>query len=149
MNRECKINKVRVFLIMAVTAITFSACVTTYYPQQDGFSGGYSDTPLGGTRYRVDVVGTPDTSRQRVMDVALVHAAHIAVSSGYDYFKIVSTDIDSFETIMGWTDAVADAVSYTIEMTHDETDLHAQEILKTIGPSVGYQQYINSLSANE
>lgn len=66
------------------------ATATPYQPQIAGqrVSGGYSETRLGETRYRVRFAGNTLTSRNTVEDYLLYRAAELTAQSGYDWFRI-------------------------------------------------------------
>jgi len=81
--------KLRVIGLMAVLAI--SGC-TTY--QEQGFTGGFTDTQLDDNVWEVTFNGNGYTSAQRVRDFALLRASEIALTNGYSYFA-VADDRDS------------------------------------------------------
>jgi hypothetical protein len=81
------------FQIMALAAVLACAgCATTplYHPATSARSTGYSDTPLGGNRYRVTFVGADTTPASVVQDYVLLRAAELTLSKGASWFTVVS-----------------------------------------------------------
>lgn len=66
------------------------ATATPYQPQTAGqrVDGGYSESRLGDTKYRVRFAGNTLTSRETVEGYLLYRAAELTVQSGYDWFRI-------------------------------------------------------------
>ncbi|MEH6702408.1 CC0125/CC1285 family lipoprotein [Parasphingorhabdus sp.] len=77
-------------VILMTLLLLGCATATPYQPQISGqrVSGGYSETRLGDTRYRVRFAGNTLTSRQTVEDYLLYRAAELTVQRGYDWFRI-------------------------------------------------------------
>ena len=76
---------------LCMTLLLFAcATATPYQPQIPGqrVSGGYSETRLDDTRYRVQFAGNTLTSRETVESYLLYRAAELTVQSGYDWFEI-------------------------------------------------------------
>ncbi len=76
---------------LLMTLLLFAcATATPYQPQIAGqrVSGGYSETRLGDSRYRVHFAGNTLTSRETVEGYLLYRAAELTVQSGYDWFRI-------------------------------------------------------------
>ena len=63
---------------------------TPYQPEIAGqrVSGGYSETRLDDTRYRVRFAGNTLTSRETVEGYLLYRAAELTVQNGHDWFEI-------------------------------------------------------------
>jgi hypothetical protein len=86
-------------LILISLAILFlQGCATTY--QNDGFSGGYSETQLDENVFKVSFRGNGFTRRDKVADFTLLRSAELAIQNGYNYFVVI------------------DANSYTSTSTH-------------------------------
>lgn len=78
-------------LAVAVAALSLAACATapTLYQPAAGPQGvGYSEYRIEPGRYRVTFRGGPGAPPQQVMDYALVRAADLAISEGYDWFRV-------------------------------------------------------------
>ncbi len=132
----------RILLFLIVFAALLLSCVTTYKPE--GFGGGYTDLPLGGNRFRIDVRGNGYTGMQRVRDIAMVRAAELAQSNGYKYFFIVDSGSDKDVRVGSYQGQIYSVrnnyASLLIELTNDQTGLDAERILRELGPEVGYDQ---------
>jgi len=75
-----------------------AACetATPYQPLTPGsqVSGGYSDTQLEATRWRVTFHGNSLTSRETVENYLLYRSAELTVNKGYDWFEMVDRQTD-------------------------------------------------------
>lgn len=81
---------------VAVCAVALAACATavgTAYAPADGKGYGYSDTRIEADRYRITFSGDGATPQDVVEDYALLRAADIAISNGYDWFRVISRDV--------------------------------------------------------
>jgi hypothetical protein len=65
-----------------------SSCATSY--QSQGWDGGYVDTQLSETLWKVSVNGNGYTSSSIVGDYALLRASELTLEKGYKYFVIAS-----------------------------------------------------------
>jgi hypothetical protein len=68
------------FLAVIVLALALSGCATPY--QKKNPIGGYSETQLGESIFRVSFEGNGYTSRERASDFALLRSAEIAIEMG-------------------------------------------------------------------
>ncbi len=71
-----------------VLTIYLTGCATAYQP--DSFSGGYSSTQLDTNVFQVTFKGNGLTSRERANDFALLRAAELTLTHGYNYFIIIN-----------------------------------------------------------
>ena len=82
-------------IFSALAALTLAgslaACATptTYGPQADPRSVGFSDYRIESGRYRVSFQGGPGAPPEQVADLALRRAAEVVVRDGYDWFRVV------------------------------------------------------------
>ena len=84
--------KMKILGLVALLAI--SGC-TSY--QEQGLTGGFTDTQLDDNVWEVTFNGNGYTSADRVRDFALLRASEIALTNGYAYFA-VADDRDSSKT---------------------------------------------------
>ncbi|OHB26517.1 MAG: hypothetical protein A2790_19040 [Phenylobacterium sp. RIFCSPHIGHO2_01_FULL_69_31] len=78
-------------VVVAAAALSLAACATAptlYQPAAGPQSVGYSEYRIEPGRYRVTFRGGPGAPPQQVMDYALVRAADLAISEGYDWFRV-------------------------------------------------------------
>ena len=78
------------FAVMALAACSVSP--TPYQVEAD--NGGYSEQRIEDDRYSVKFVGNRATPRDVVEEYALYRAAEVTIKHGYDYFKVVSREIE-------------------------------------------------------
>jgi hypothetical protein len=84
--------KAAVLILAATSALGLAACQTTptaFAPAATPQGQGYSDIRIEQTRYRVTYRGT-DRPGAPAQDLALLHAADIALAQGYDWFRVVN-----------------------------------------------------------
>jgi hypothetical protein len=84
-------------LIMAAAAGLLTACAaqtSLYQPRTDEARYGYAEMQLEPNRLRVSFSGDTLTSRETVDTYLLHRAAEATLERGFDYFIIVSHDID-------------------------------------------------------
>lgn len=84
-------------LIFALAALSLAACATapTLYQPAAGPQGvGYSEYRIEPGRYRITFRGGPGAPPQQVMDYALVRAADLAISGGYDWFRVADRFVE-------------------------------------------------------
>lgn len=78
-------------VVVAAAALSLAACATAptlYQPAAGPQAVGYSEYRIEPGRYRVTFRGGPGAPPQQVMDYALVRAADLAISDGYDWFRV-------------------------------------------------------------
>jgi opacity protein-like surface antigen len=78
-------------VVVAAAALSLAACATAptlYQPAAGPQAVGYSEYRIEPGRYRVTFRGGPGAPPQQVMDYALVRAADLAISEGYDWFRV-------------------------------------------------------------
>lgn len=84
-------------LIPALAALSLAACATAptlYQPAAKPDAIGYSDYRIEPGRYRITFRGGPGVGPQRVMDLALVRAADLALADGYDWFRVTDRFVE-------------------------------------------------------
>jgi hypothetical protein len=77
--------------IPVLAALSLAACATAptvYQPAAGPTAVGYSEYRIEPGRYRITFRGGPGAPPQRVMDLALVRAADLALADGYDWFRV-------------------------------------------------------------
>ena len=84
-------------LFYTLSIILISSCSTTY--QSSGFTGGYVDTQLSETLWKVSVKGNAYTSSSTVGDYALLRASELTLEKGYKYFVVASEDKNKTSSI--------------------------------------------------
>ena len=67
-----------------------SSCTTGY--DSAGWMGGYSDTQINETTWKVSVSGNAYTSQMRIRDYAMLRASELTLEKGYKYFVVLSDD---------------------------------------------------------
>src|ERR1700752_186210 len=83
-------------VVAMVLALSMAGCATGYHSTR--FTGGYSDTQLAPDVFRGKFPGKPYSEPERVQDLALLHAAELALSNGYTHFGIVSAGNGSIQS---------------------------------------------------
>ena len=73
---------------IATLVVVLSGCATTFQPK--GATGGYSYTALAPNVYEIYFHGNGYTSEERAKDFALLEAADITLSNGFEYFQIAA-----------------------------------------------------------
>ena len=97
-------------LLYTLSIILVSSCATTY--QSSSFTGGYVDTQLSETLWKVSVNGNGFTSSSVVGDYALLRAAELTLEKGYKYFVIAGYDKNKTSSIS----KIGNNTSYTTGM---------------------------------
>lgn len=82
-------KSVKLFQSAAVLSILLcaAACSTGY--KSEGIAGGYSETQLSETVYRVNFSGNGYTSLEKSSDFMLLRAAEIGLEKGFTHFAVV------------------------------------------------------------
>lgn len=83
--------------IPALAALAIAACATAptvYQPAVGPKAVGYTEYRIEPGRYRVTFRGGPGAPPQRVMDLALVRAADLALADGYDWFRVTDRFVE-------------------------------------------------------
>ena len=97
---------------LGVIAAGLLGCATpsagpTGYVKAEGDRGasyGYRDKAVGDDEYAIVATGNRRTSRERVAEIALLRAAHIAEAHGRTHFQIVTQKAEDLRNT--WTDQV-------------------------------------------
>lgn len=82
----------------ALALMAACATETPYGPSQDGGGYGFSEQRIEDNRYRITFRGNSLTPRETVENYLLYRAAEKTVSSGNDYFVVVSDDTEKTTT---------------------------------------------------
>ncbi|HAS6480855.1 TPA: hypothetical protein GRR64_25395 [Vibrio parahaemolyticus] len=82
------------FLVGATILLSLGGCATAY--QNQGFTGGYSETQLDENVFVVSFEGNGYTSKKRAAAFTMLRSAELTVSNGYEFFTII--DSDSYTT---------------------------------------------------
>lgn len=77
-------------LLILISLILFSC--TSYAPK--GLAGGFVETQLNATTWKINVNGNGFTSNTRVDDYALLRASELTIENGYKYFLVTSSSQD-------------------------------------------------------
>ena len=72
--------------------IILSACSTSY--QNNGWSGGYSETRLDDNVFKVSFRGNAYTGKERTEDFILLRSAELTLENGYAYFSVMNEDFN-------------------------------------------------------
>ena len=87
-------------LTILTTALMLAACATAgpvSYGPTGGGNFGYSETKIESDRYRIVYRGSGGMPPELVEDYALRRAAELALSDGYDWFRVVGRDMSREE----------------------------------------------------
>ncbi|MEY2116238.1 MULTISPECIES: CC0125/CC1285 family lipoprotein [Rhodanobacter] len=71
-----------------VAAVLVGGCATAYQPKS--FTGGFSETDLGPTSFKIGFSGNGFTSPERASDFALLRAADKSIEDGCSYFSVIN-----------------------------------------------------------
>jgi hypothetical protein len=83
------ITKDLVLRVAALVAIvSIGGCATAYQPKS--FSGGFSETDLGPTSFKIAFSGNGFTSPERASDFAMLRAADKSIEDGCNYFTVMN-----------------------------------------------------------
>lgn len=89
--------KIQSFILVSLVLLV--GCATAY--QQEGFTGGFTETQLGENVFQITFKGNAYTSAERASDFTLLRSAELALEQGYQFFVIV--DADSYSTYSTYT----------------------------------------------
>lgn len=129
-------------LLMLFISFTLLSCAT--YKPKTGDTG-YTDTTLGSNKYQVSGSDIGNGAEESAKNIALVRSAELTLEAGYQYFLILQTDseIGGIPGLRGDGTVVTiptATFNVTIEFTDDPEGLDANEIISTLGPTVGYKE---------
>jgi hypothetical protein len=82
--------KMKRLVLSALAAASVAACATptVYQPAARPGAVGYSEYRIEPDRYRVTFRGGNGAPPEQVMDLALMRAAELTLSQGYDWFRV-------------------------------------------------------------
>lgn len=88
----------RIFLI--ATLLTLGACASSpqYVAADSASDHGHYERKISENRYRVNYNGSRKTDLQDTRDFALLRAAEITVSEGYEWFQVVDRETATTES---------------------------------------------------
>ncbi|HHX8443389.1 TPA: CC0125/CC1285 family lipoprotein [Vibrio diabolicus] len=78
------------FLAGATVLLSLGGCATAY--QNQGFTGGYSETQLDENVFVVNFEGNGYTSKKRASAFTMLRSAELTVNNGYEFFAIIDND---------------------------------------------------------
>lgn len=73
---------------MLVVLVSLGGCATAYQPKS--FTGGFSETDLGPTSFKIGFSGNGFTSPERASDFAMLRAADKSIGDGCNYFAVMN-----------------------------------------------------------
>lgn len=79
----------RNFLTVIATVSILAGCATAY--QQQGLSGGFTETQLDTNVWKVSFKGNGYTSGDRADDFAMLRSAELALANGFTHFAFASS----------------------------------------------------------
>jgi hypothetical protein len=83
-------------LLAGLAALSLAACATTptvYQPAAGPNAVGYSDYRIEPGRYRVMFQGGTGAPPEQVMDYAIMRAADLTLSEGFDWFRVSDSSV--------------------------------------------------------
>jgi hypothetical protein len=86
-------------LFATLATLALAACATEptrYQPAASPHAVGFTEMRIEPGRYRIVFQGGPGAPMEQVSDYALLHAADLALSQGYDWFRVI--DRETHET---------------------------------------------------
>ncbi|MDD5450393.1 MAG: hypothetical protein PHT49_00625 [Desulfovibrionales bacterium] len=86
-------NLLRKTFSATLLATLLVGCASTYQPK--GFTGGYFDTPIDDSTYRVGFEGNAYTDIGTIENFLLLRAAELTIQRGYDWFMLTERDTDT------------------------------------------------------
>lgn len=91
---------IRTASIAMLAALMLSACSTptNYAPMTKSGSSGFSETRIEENRFRISFRGGSGEATSRVKDLALLRAAELATSNGFDWFEVVNQYTEAKES---------------------------------------------------
>ncbi len=94
MTKRCiHLSKLKAISLVALLGLAACAVPPTPY-QAAAENGGYSDQRIEEDRFSVTFTGNRATPRDQVEEFALFRAAEVTLENGFDYFKVVSKEIE-------------------------------------------------------
>jgi len=110
----------QILLTMVLFAFAIlSGCSTPY--TQKGFLGGFTETKLDSTSYKVTFNGNGMTSRETVIKYMLYRCAELTAEAGYKYFEITFED-NSTNTNTSWTYDVNTNSTHSSAVVHHDAE---------------------------
>jgi len=85
------------YLGLLASVLLIYSCATPY--QSEGMTGGFTDTQLSETLWKVSVNGNGFTNKTTVGDYALLRAAELTLEKEYQYFIIASDNQDKASSV--------------------------------------------------
>ena len=81
----------KILVLALISTLAIAACATgsLYHPASNARGSGYSEQRLETNRYRVTFTGAESTPAGIVQDYALLRAAELTLSLGFEWFTVV------------------------------------------------------------
>ena len=79
-------------VLFILISLFLTSCATPY--QAQGLTGGFTETQLGKTTWKITSKGNAYTSSSTVGDHVLLRAAELTLENGYEYFIVGSSSQD-------------------------------------------------------
>lgn len=83
-----RVLSMRAMMFMPVVVVLFG-CVSPY--KQEGFGGGFSETQLDTSVFRVSFRGNGVTQAERVEELALLRSAELTLKNGFTHFAVIDS----------------------------------------------------------
>ncbi len=80
----------KIYYTFLISLVLTTSCATPY--QTTGFTGGFTDTQLSETIWKVSAAGNAFTSKTAINDYALLRASELTLQNGYKYFVVINED---------------------------------------------------------
>lgn len=81
-------------MVLFTALLVGCATETPYKPAEERGDYGYTETELGDNRYRITFTGNSSTPSETVQDYALLRAAELTLTKGYDWFEAANRNSD-------------------------------------------------------
>ncbi|ESQ85648.1 hypothetical protein AEAC466_00305 [Asticcacaulis sp. AC466] len=113
-----RLNRPLALALLAAASLTVLSACATPTPYQPAMATGatrdrgYSETRLEENRYRLKFSGNDMTGRDTVENYLLYRAAELTLSSGFDWFEIVSRGTDEKRRTVTYNDPFYDGLSW-------------------------------------
>jgi uncharacterized protein YceK len=76
-------------VILFLLVVALAGCATSYKPE--GYSGGFSETQLDTSLFKVSFQGNGWTKPERAEDLALLRGAELTLRNGFSYFVVIDS----------------------------------------------------------
>ncbi len=76
-------------VVLFLVVVALAGCATAYKP--DGYGGGFSETRLDTSLFKVSFQGNGWTKPERAEDMALLRSAELTIRNGFNYFVVIDS----------------------------------------------------------